>query len=234
MDFNTERGQAMRTNLMFVILGLIVLCSISMRQQTQPGGGAAGGSGRAIGLGAPREVSVDVACGKNTVNWDAVAGAAGYLVSRGLNEDGSDAKPLGEVKAAELQYIDAAVPKERCFYFVRAVGARSRAAAAESRTVPQIAPAGLNVQIDWETQQATVTWAHLPNAIGYTVYYQKCSGAWDVAIGKQTAENSIKLSNITPQRWRFWVAANNECGEGPTSTTMIREPENNPVPCDPR
>ena len=212
----------MRSSLTASLIAFATLLCVSMRQDTRPAS-----SGRIAG---PASVSIQVECGKNTVRWQAVDGAFAYQVARGAKSDGSDSKVLGEVKAPTVEFIDNAVVPGRAYYFVRAIG-DSTSAFDESRAAPDAAPANLAVEVDWQTKTAVVSWERVPNVIGYTLYYQKCSGTWDVAVAKQTLEKSIKLTDITPQRWRFWVVANNDCGEGPTSSAITTEPENNPVPC---
>jgi len=66
-------------------------------------------------------------------------------------------------------------------------------------------------------QYRTITWEHIPDARGYTVYTESNA---DVDTVTRTSKNSITLSLLEGYKYKVRVSAYFPSGEGPKSNTI--------------
>ena len=140
---------------------------------------------------APENVEAAAAPGKITLSWDAVEGAAKYLIQR-RSYDGSAWSSYATLKTLTgTSYEDAAVTAgSRYQYRVRAYNgsAWGKFGTAAAVTVPAPAPAAPVISAAAEDGKVTVQWAAVDNASKYAVYRRAyVSGAWESAWTQFTA-----------------------------------------------
>lgn len=66
-------------------------------------------------------------------------------------------------------------------------------------------------------QYKTITWEHIPDARGYTVYTESNA---DVDTITRTSKNRITLSLLEGYKYKIQVSASFQSGEGPKSNTI--------------
>jgi len=161
------------------------------------------------------------------LTWDAVAGAIGYVVSRG---DAAGAARTQLATPTATSFTDTGLGQGVTkFYAVRAVGAGGTSGdSAEASATTAVEPVPANVLATGGLQQIALTWDPIPGATQYEIRRSDASGGTKVLAGS-TATPSFVDRGLTQLVTRFYVVrATGPAGTGlesaEASATTLAEP----------
>lgn len=152
-------------------------------------------------LPAPENVDID----NDTLTWDEVEGATGYVIYNGETE-------LGRVESTVTSYSLAELAPGKYILTVVALGNASAYYHDSEKSEPAdeyIVTKTLDAPTNLKVSGTTFSWDLVDNATGYIVYYSASSSAandiLDSNVGKDT--HSYSLSNLDPGRYYLRVMA---------------------------
>jgi fibronectin type 3 domain-containing protein len=160
-----------------------------------------------------------------TVSWPAVPGATSYNLYWSTTS-GVGTGTGTKVSGAVSPFVQSGLAAGTSYYYIvtavnsageSAPSAQVTAATAAPAPVPPVAPAG--VSATGGTSQATVSWAAVPGATSYNLYYSTTSGVTTVTGTKVAGVSSPSIVSglAASTTYYFVVTAVNAAGEGATS-----------------
>lgn len=174
---------------------------------------------------APTNLSATAGNAQVVLTWNAVAGAASYLIKRG-DSSGGGYSVAGEYVAGTT-YTDATVTNEKTYYYVvSAVNARGEspnsAEVNASPATPPSPPTGLTAARGDTT--VSLSWTASARATTYKVKRSTTSGGAGAVIwsGAATNFNDTGLTNLTA--YYYTVSAKNVGGESAASAEASATP----------
>ena len=192
-------------------------------------GGTSGSSTAAVGVplpapptGAPGSLAGQFVQVTNiTLNWSAVSGAVGYIISRSTNASG----PFTYLQnITETTFLDVGLTPGTYYYQVAAVNAAGVSANA-TLTVIAIPGAPASLSATPGNMQVTLSWSAVPGAASYYLYSGTISNnvtTLVVPAYSGTSYTNTGLANGTT--YYYLVAATNAGGLGPNSPEASATP----------
>lgn len=156
------------------------------------------------------------------LNWTAVPGAVGYVITRSTSPSG----PFSLVMSVtETSYTDAGLNAGLTYYYqVVAMNAAGVSTAASVTVVPPPgAPASLSA-IPGNTQ-VLLSWTSVPGVTGYYLYRGTSSGAEDtLVVGNYSGTSYTDTGLVNGTTYYYVVASTNANGLGPDSPEASATP----------
>jgi autotransporter-associated beta strand protein len=159
--------------------------------------------------------------GTVTLDWSAVAGAVGYLVSSSTSANGPFTY---DMSVADLTYTQTGLASDTTYYYqVSALNAAGVTSATQvSTTTPPSPPSNLNV-IPGNTQN-TITWGAIAAATDYVVESSTISAGPYNIIGTPTGPSYTNSGLTNGVTYYYVVASVDADGTGPVSTQASGTP----------